>query len=291
MSKASRPRRRFAHIINPFLPPSGSPFAWAQPITFESLRRAQAYASGLVDVELYTAQYAADRPVVPPHMTCTEDLQRSIRDEPALPDSKKLPYIADILDRLYTTTSADFLIYTNVDIAVMEPFYVALDCLVAQGYDAFDITRRTIPNHYRTPDQLPMMYAEVGTPHVGWDCFVFHRSLYPKLVLDDLFIGAPGFDTVLVESLRVHARHYEHFTNLHLTFHLGDDRSWRGSPPALINCQRSVAVLRELLPVCADPETAQHLRRRIAWLRGDPPPLSLRAKRYVVRKIRERLSL
>lgn len=291
MSEASQPRRRFAHILNPFTPPSGSPFSWAQPITFESLRRAQAYAADLVDVELYTAQYAADRSIVPAYMACTEDLVRSAQDDPALPDTKKLPYIADILDRLYTTTSADFLIYTNVDIAVMEPFYVALDRLVTRGYDAFDITRRTIPDHYRSPDQLQMMYAEVGTPHIGWDCFVFHRSLYPKLVLKNLFIGAPGFDTVLVESLRVHARRFEHFTRLHLTFHLGDDRSWRGSPHAQINCQRSVAILQELLPSCTDPETAQHIRQRITWLRGDPPPLSLRAKRYVVRKIRERLSL
>jgi hypothetical protein len=69
------------------------------------------------------------------------------------------------------------------------------------------------------------MYAEVGEPHPGHDCFVFRRDLYPQFVLGDLCIGALYVARPLLWNLELFGG-AETRRDLHLTFHLGDDRLW-----------------------------------------------------------------
>ena len=150
------------------------------------MKTAQQQAQGKVDITIYTAQYPEDHAIIPEGFIKTPDLDRSILDISQFQVPRKLPIIKDILDRLYqVAVDADYLIYTNADIALQPHFYTEVAKLIEQGYDAFIINRRTIPDHYKDISEIPQMYAEKGEPHPGQDCFVFKRSLYEKFYLEN----------------------------------------------------------------------------------------------------------
>lgn len=238
--------REIAHIVNPVMVDESSDLYVAQPITFETMRAARQYAVGRVAVELFSAQYAEDQSVVPADLFRTPDLGESVLDCGSFRKRRKLPLLRDILDRLYDATDAEYLIYTNVDIGVLPHFYLAVDQFIDAGHDAFVVNRRTIPARYREVSQLPLMYAEVGQPHRGWDCFVFKRAMYPKYKLGAICVGVPRVGLALLANLVAYADSFREFKDQHLTFHLGDDRSWRGSPYADYAAHNSREVLEIL---------------------------------------------
>ena len=218
---------RIAHIINPVAVAPESELGIAQPVTFESMRVAAEQASGSVQVELYTAQYPEDRAIVPPHFTMTPDLERSAADVGTFAVPRKLPLLGDILQRLgEAAPEADVYIYTNVDIGLVPSFYTAVAGLMGD-HDAAVINRRTIPAELNSVDQLPLMYEEVGKRHPGHDCFVFNAALLRKIELGESVIGIPWFDAALLSNLDVHARRLRIYEDVHLTFHIGEDRTWR----------------------------------------------------------------
>jgi hypothetical protein len=222
--------RKIAHLINPCVVSEASDLFVAQPITFESLRRARKSAEGRVLVDLLTAQFPEDRAIVPSDFFPTPDLDRSILNLGEFQANRKLPLFRDLLERLYDYSGdAEFLIYTNVDIAVQPEFYVEVDRLINQGLDAFVISRRTISKTYTQPTDIEFMYQEVGTPHPGHDCFVFAKELFSKFALGNACIGAAWFDKSLLWNMIVHATHFTAFNDLRLTFHLGDDKRWKKS--------------------------------------------------------------
>ena len=219
---------RLAHIVNPVIVPPTSDLYVAQPITFESMRRAKQYAEGVVDVRLFTTQYEEDRSLFPDGFEATPDLDRSVQDVCSFAHQRKLPLLADILDRLHQASEgADYLIYTNTDIALMPHFYQTVAAILEDGYDAFVINRRTIPTDYKSPEQLPLMYAQAGEAHRGHDCFVFSRETYPDYVLGNVCLGAPGVGHALLLNLACHAKRFTEFKDLHLTFHIGNDKVWK----------------------------------------------------------------
>lgn len=218
-----RGKIRMAHLVNVFIPPAGSEFQWVQPITLETMRRAKAATLDSIDVALLTAQYPADHAVVPSDFQPTPDLDRSVREvwnDPSLPP---FPLIADLLERLYRETDAEWLIFTNVDIALQPSFYNSVAHFIHAGHDAFIINRRRIPGHYRHIAELPAMYAEHGKPHPGFDCFVFHRSLFPKFQLGMVCTGVPFIEILMGQNLFCHATHFKLFADEHLTFHIGEE--------------------------------------------------------------------
>jgi hypothetical protein len=217
-----------AHIVNPVIVPGSSDLFIAQPVTFETMRRARATARDDADVVLLSAQFPEDRALVPDDFVATPDLERSALDLGEFKIPRKLPLLKDILDRLYEhTPHADVLIYTNVDIALMPHFYTVVERLIDQGLDALVINRRTISSELRGIDAIPLMYAHAGKPHSGYDCFVFRRDLYPRFRLGDVLIGAPHVGNALRINLFCNAEGYKRYKNLHLTFHLGNDQVWR----------------------------------------------------------------
>lgn len=218
------PQPRLAHLVNVFVPPAGSEFEWVQPITAASMRRAAAVAATAgIAVQLLTAQFASDHAAVPAGFEVTPDLERSVRDVLGDASLPPLPLIGDLLQRLHAATDADYLIYTNVDIALQPQFYCAVAEMIAAGHDAFIINRRRIPGHYRKIDQLPQMYAERGLPHPGFDCFVFHRDLFPRFVLDTVCIGIPFIEILMGQNLFCHARNFRLVEDAFLTFHIGEE--------------------------------------------------------------------
>lgn len=218
---------RLAHIINPVAVGEQSDLFVAQPVTFESMRQAQRMAAGEVGVELYAACYPEDVGLVPDFMQVVPLLDRSVMDVLAVTKVRKLPILADILQRLHDSSDADYLIYTNVDIALQPHFYRAVARSIARGADALVINRRTISRTYTSPQDLPLMCAEVGQDHPGFDCFVFRRSAFPRFDLGDACIGANRIGRVLIANVIHHSENFQLIEKGHLTFHLGDDQTWK----------------------------------------------------------------
>ena len=218
---------KLAHIINPVIVKESSDLFIAQPITFQTMKTAQEFAQQHdIEVELYSAQYPEDHSIIPDGFIKTPDLDRSILDIADFPVKRKLPLIKDILDRLYEATNADYLIYTNVDIALMPNFYVIVSQMIDREYDAFVINRRTISKDYSKLEEIPLMYAEIGEKHPGHDCFIFPKKVYPSYKLNSVCIGAALIGKALTINQICNSEKFHIFKDLHLTFHLGDDRTW-----------------------------------------------------------------
>lgn len=220
---------RLAHIINPFVVDRQSDLFLAQPITFETIIRAKKFVREEISVELCSAQYLEDRGIIPPDFAKTEDLNRSVGDVAYFSKERKLPLLNDILERLYSTTDAQYLIYTNLDIALQPYFYLTVANYLREGYDALVINRRTIPAIYQHNSQIPQMWAEFGQPHPGWDCFIFPREDFPRFKLGKVCIGAWRVGLALLANMMTCADNFKLLENAHLTFHLGDDRIWSHS--------------------------------------------------------------
>ncbi|MDH5681960.1 MAG: hypothetical protein OEZ36_10250 [Spirochaetota bacterium] len=218
---------KIAHIINPVKVGESSDLYVAQPITFETMKQAKRHAGNGLDVELLTTQYPEDRSIIPEGFVVTEDLDRSISDIAQFKVKRKLPLIKDILDRLYENSDADYFIYTNVDIAVQPHFYQAVKYHIDNGLDAMVINRRTISKKHSRIDEIPLMCAEVGDTHRGFDCFVYKREVYPKYSLGTACIGKNWVGRVIIANVMAYAKSFQLFKESHLTFHIGNDWSWK----------------------------------------------------------------
>lgn len=229
---------KIAHIINPIdaVPTHPSYLHYAQPITFESLRNAKEYVDKLdideLEVELFTAQYEEDRGVIPDYLTKTPDLEKSCLDYFHFKqEQRKLPLIRDILYKLYDNTDADYLVYSNVDISVKPNFYKYIYDRIKEGYDGlticrWDINKGDARGRY-TVDSMERLYKAKGQVMPGFDCFVMHRDILPKLYLGYVFIGYPPIGKVLWFGIRNKAKKSKYVASKNdLTFHLGVDKPW-----------------------------------------------------------------
>jgi hypothetical protein len=225
--------RKLAHIVTPVIVPESSDLFLAQPITFETMRMAKRFAenAGAPSVALYAANFAEDAPLAPEDFIQTPLLDRSILDVGKFEISLKLPFIADILSRLHAAAkNADYLIYTNVDIGLLPNFYVTVDRLIERGFDAFTINPRRVPAHYTDLADIPLMWAEGDKFRQGWDCFVFRRDAFPQFRLENACVGVVNIGRVLILNLVMTARNFAEYTDLHLTFHIGNEGRWRRTP-------------------------------------------------------------
>jgi len=212
---------KIAHIINPAKVSESSDLHFAQPVTFETMRVAKQFAQATADVQLFTTQYAEDRAIIPPFYQQLPDLARSVLDIRSFKNKRKFPLIKDILQALYDATDADYLIYTNSDIALMPQFYAAVQKFIAMGYDAYIINRRRVSKKYKSVDDIPKMWSDVGASHPGFDCFVLHRSLFPKFILENVCVGVPFVEAALAYNIFAFSKNYKLFTDQHLTIHIG----------------------------------------------------------------------
>ena len=176
------------HIINTVAVAPASDLGQAQPITLETMRIAREFAAPDQGVSLYAVQDQSESPAALPGCFTSSRGWSVVLDVRTFRVKRKLPLISDILDTLYESSRADYLVYTNVDIALMPYFYRTVACLLQKGYDAFAINRRTIAE----AGQLPLMFAALGESHKGYDCFVFQRDMYPRFRLGSICVGPHG---------------------------------------------------------------------------------------------------
>jgi len=246
---ATTDRVHIAHLINPARTSIDSELSCAQPLTFESMRRAAEQAKEGVQVDLLSAQYPEDHEIIPSYFARTPDLARCVADLSTFSVYRKLPLIADLLERLYHGSSAPYLIYTNVDIILHPNFYQEVASRIRSGLDAFIINRRRIPDYYRSVEDLPKMFALEGAPHPGFDCFVFHRSLYPKFRMGRVCVGIPFIEMIFSQNLFCHAQRFQLFDRDRLTFHIGM-KIFKKRDPEYFNFNKAEfwRTVREFLP-------------------------------------------
>lgn len=260
-----------AHIINPFEAEPSSDLFTAQPITFQSMINAKEQAKDVVQVELLAAQFAGDRHVVPVDFRATADLQRSVTDLAHFEKKVRLPLIHDILQRAYDESKAEYLIYTNVDIGLYPDFYKKVNEFIKAGHDAFIINRRRLPASFTKVSDLNAIYRQTGKAHPGFDCFVFHRCLFPYLKLDGICIGVPFIEIAFSQNLFALAQNFKLFDSEVLTFHIGMEIFKKRLPREYFryNRQRFHRVEKELLPMMElkkfPYQDGSLLRRFIRW--------------------------
>jgi hypothetical protein len=218
---------KISHIVNLAEFPLKSDLYTAQQVTIETMRIARGFSASTVDVTLLSAQYSEDRKVVPEYFIATRDLDQSVLDVGNFKVKRKLPLAKDILDRACETVESDYIIFTNVDIALLPNFYTSVSNLIGSGFDSFVINRRTIPKLYTRVDDIPLMLAEVGLPHMGYDCFVFKREAYKNFILGLICVGAAHIGKAVWVNQILNSNKFKVFRDLHVTFHIGNDKIWK----------------------------------------------------------------
>jgi hypothetical protein len=218
---------KLVHIINPVKVGPTSDLYSAQPVTFETMRRAKSFAelSG-IEVELWTTQFEEDREIIPGYFQKTSDLTRSVLDFGTFKKHRKLPLIADILNKAVEVASnSDFIIYTNADIAVLPYFYTFIANQIQRGVDAMVINRRTIQSA-DAYSSIEEMYADFGKVHPGFDCFIMRSSIARDSDLSKVCIGTTRIGLALIANLIMNSYRFELYSDSHVTFHLGEDKPW-----------------------------------------------------------------
>lgn len=214
---------RFVHAINPVNMPEGHELSWTQDLVFESMRLAKEQAHSNCTVKQLGLVYPEDQSRVPDHFEKVIELERSVQDCGNFEDKRKLPLIHDIIHCAYRHSEpGDFLVYTNVDIMLMPGFYTAIETLLrSETCDALVINKRRIDTRYKKPEDLPLIFAQLGKSHPGFDCFVFKRELVPDMRFEQICLGVPGIGISLAHNIFALAEVPQYRDELHLTVHAG----------------------------------------------------------------------
>jgi hypothetical protein len=210
----------FAHIINT----TNHIQQFAQKVTIESMQNAQKQSK--INVDLYHTAFEDEWNQIDGFKR-TASLLKSSQNIQTFKVTRKLPLISDIIANLYDVSDANYFIYTNVDISLMPNFYNQVHQWIEQNYDCLIINRKNIDaKKYTSINQLKEMYKDEGETHVGMDCFVFKRSIVPKMNLQQLLIGVKSVDVGLYINLLCLSEKIHHEKEMKLTFHIGDDGIW-----------------------------------------------------------------
>jgi hypothetical protein len=240
----------FTHLINPVSINENKSLFDLQQHTLNSIAKAKQYAQteGIVveNIASFSKNNFCDLPAC---FTLTKPLNRTSDD--FLKTNKSVPFFNDILNKLYDNSEGDFLIYTNIDICLMPNFYTSVNAMIDSGHDAIIINRRVIPKTHLKHNQLERMYADLGKVHTGYDTFIFKKELLKKFILKDICIGVPPVGNDLFYNLFVYANNPVLETNMHLTFHIGEDliKPWADESLLNFNQNQFKQLLKEIAPL------------------------------------------
>lgn len=250
---------RFVHLVNPYGCPAGSLANLIQERTFDSMRRSRVLAAPVARVDLVAVAHPEDDSLARAHFDHVIHLQRSVSDICQFKAPRRLPLLFDIICApCPIIDGADYLIYTNADICLMPAFYQCIAGLLAIGFDAITVNRRTIPEASFHDCYSPLAAADYGLPHTGFDCFVFPSSF--TFHRNNACLGAQWVMRGLLYNLFTLSTRMLMLTDVHLTYHLGDDKQWRNpayTEYAEHNLANSNAVLSHYL---AQPQAAERLK-------------------------------
>lgn len=212
---------KIAHIINPVNVPESSDLYQAQPVTFRTMLQAKNTSTYKNQINQYVVGYEEDREIFPSEFKALSNLEKSVLDTNTFVKQRKLPLISSILNALLKE-DVDYIIYTNVDIAVLPFFYDFVFSKLKNGSDSLIINRRVV----ETLKDDASMFAEIGKKHPGYDCFVFRKELLNQFVFGNTCIGANFIGRAMYANLIAFSNTLEIIKDVHVTFHIGDDGAW-----------------------------------------------------------------
>ena len=242
---------KIAHIISIVKVDKDRDLYFQQPITLETMKIAQEFARGKVEVTLVATGFPESENLIPDYFIKAE-FHKTSTLEGKFKISRKLPYFSEILDTLYNAVpDADYFIQTNADIGLQPQFYLLVKKLIDDGNDSFCINKRIIPEelNLNTIDDISVIWSTLGQFHAGHDCFVFRRELYPLFDIGKICMGVPWSETTLIANLITYAKNFKVFKNAHATFHLGDRRiwlPWEYNDYRFHNCNEFAKILEKL---------------------------------------------
>lgn len=241
--------RGFSHIINPVSEEENPGLFAVQKITFQSVGEAVRRTDKKIPVETIgvgTSQAFEHTEVqwLKPVL-----LTRSVADVNKFSVERKLPVIYDLLSEGIKNAAGDYIIFTNLDIALMPDFYNVVNWYCEKGHDAIVINRRRIPEKLKDAP-LEVMQAHAGYMHTGYDCFVFKKSLFEKFIPTNICIGIPPAGNDIFYNLFTFAENPLLLAERHLTFHLGMElvKSWGSAEYLKFNYNEFSKLLKQLEP-------------------------------------------
>jgi hypothetical protein len=212
----------FTHIVNPFASAAGSRNRKIQEISLQSIREASRFADPEQQPKLIAVSLPENDLPDLSGFQLLDPLTLSVQQEKGMESFPALPFIREILERGIAVDDSEYLIYTNMDIVLLPHFYRCVAQWVKEKPDAIIINRRRISDTF-LDKPLEKIWAEVGKPHPGFDCFVLKKELIRAFILDDICIGIPFLEVSLMHNIFAFAKNYHLHTSLHLTTHIGED--------------------------------------------------------------------
>lgn len=216
---------RIRHVIPTVGPEASDALCAAQKMTLASVDRALRAADPGLQIEVRAVHYPDEPCDSHPWLTATPALKRSILDFGDFDTPRRLPLLADVLAAFDGGDEYDIGVLTNVDIALHPLFYDLVRDTRSDGYDAFSITRRTVQARFGG-STLAQLATTRSSPHPGHDCFAMTPELVLKADVGNVALGVRWVARTLLWNLKLNARRFENFADLHATFHIGDDRIW-----------------------------------------------------------------
>jgi hypothetical protein len=255
------PARQFLHIVSPFSVGTNSQAERIQALTFAAMQQSVNFIEANNKGNTARPNVRFRSAVMPQDMTFsmrffpdTVSLSRSIMDVGAFQVPRALPLLFDLIEAALVE-DVDTVIFTNVDIIPLPHFYSAVSKLFECGFDALVINRRTIDGEFDDPSLLPLLLADYGRPHEGHDCFVFNVKAARQFIRTSACVGAGAVMRGLIYNMVAQATRMLILTDVHLTCHIGDDKTW-ASPDLQDyvhhNKNEAIALLRKL--IAANPE-------------------------------------
>lgn len=268
-------RPRIAHLVNPVRMPKTSDLYIAQPIVYRSMVRAKE-ATRDAKVTLVARRFAEDAGYQAAAFDLDLPLSRSAVDLDITDDARKLPLLAEVFSLDGLPDEITHVVYTNSDIGLLPHFYDFVADRIVEGHDALVINRRTLPKRFTSPAELTELYAEMGTDHPGFDCFVVSREILERCHFADTLVGVHLIGRVVFWNLIARARKIGYYPAQNLTFHIGDDvpsKSRKSLPFIRHNLKQGAAVARTLKTDPGGFADAARLERFKRVLQVSPGPV------------------
>jgi hypothetical protein len=224
------PPRRFVHVVNPFPCAPNSENDQIQALTFATMAKAKAVYEFLQPsskIEHVAAAFQEDASYAGRFFDVVETLTHSSLDVGAFNYPQKLPLLFEILGAAKRRAEGDdFIVFTNTDICLTVGFYDTIASLIRLGHDAIVVNRRTVEKFPIVPLIGSLASASLGRYHPGYDCFILRAKLLDSFVPTTSIVGRGGVMMALLFNLVAYAGRILILQDAHLTYHLGDDRSW-----------------------------------------------------------------
>lgn len=217
--------RPVQHVIPVVGASAPSSLRSVQDVTLHSIERALDFSRATMTVDVIAARFPDEETPRREWLRDAPVLTSSSRDVGEFRVPRRLPLLRQVLGAFDGGRACDALVLTNADIGLQPAFYEVVAEILDAGYDAFTINRRSVTDSFRLGGGA-LVRSSTGIPHPGSDCFVMSPDLLEGADVGDVLLGVRWVGQTLLEDLAARARRFRRFTDLHVTFHLGDEREW-----------------------------------------------------------------